>query len=426
MEILKIFMTIVFLSFFIGESHSQSWKLNTSNQFEIRSYSLFENENSENNIFEYKGHHDLNLRYKTGFKANISFRSIWNSTNENRSRLFLNESNIALHKGMFNFKIGKQIIKWGSLAGISNLDLANRFDYFDFIDSDKEELGQWALVNKIGNASTQFQFRLVPKSSTSRIYLQNNNWSRLPNQIVSNDQLGNIIPVAFRDLLMDDFGENTTTFDLSLKTEINDFSLGINYFNGINDLDLRQLVFDLSSSASPIIYDIQLTNSDLEIYNFSVQRLVGEWNIWSELGFIKNKMTDNENKMIDDNYWSFTLGIDRAIFFEDPAKMLKLVAQWKHSLWSKDVEYAATQIDHILDKCFLFDIEYQMSYRWQINLTTVLSYQSLGAYIKPSISWNNDRIGVAGSIDILQGSQGHFFGYYSDNSRFTFKFHCNI
>ena len=405
----------------------QSLKLDLDNSLSVRNFQYLNRANDISNMTELRTDSDLQLKYKTNLTAKLSARGIYNYTNRPRSRLFLNEAYIALSKGKVHSKFGKQIIKYGKLTGISNLDLANTYDYFDFLITDEEELGQWGLTSKLDLKQVQVEFSYVNNVNPSIIYFTDNPWTRLPSELNHPTQEGVMIPLRFRDIVRVGSEARKRAFDLGLSIDLQGLTARLDVYQGYNDIPFRRLNLDASMQSIPVAYDLELSQEALNIYNLNVQKLVGDWNLWFEFGLIKNKYSNEDGSIDSDDYSLFSLGVDRLILFDDPTKLLKLVGQWRHAIWNNNIVYHATDLDHVLDRCFIFDIDYQHSYKLNFGLRSVVSYDSFGVYLSPSFNYKiSNNISLSAGYDLLSGSDSQFFGHYSYNDRFILNLKLEI
>lgn len=425
------FLRTLLLSFscliFCQTIYSQSLKLDLTNNFGLSNFQYLESNRAIKNIAELRTEHNLNLKYKTVLAANFSARGIYNYVNRERSRMFLNEAYLAANKGKLNLKLGKQIFKYGKLTGFSNLDLANRYDYFDFLETDQEELGQWGLASKIEIKNIQFDLNYVHKHVPSVVYFEDNPWARLPNQFNHPNEPGVVVPVRLQDVVDINPEENRSSLNLGVNMELLGVTARLDYYNGYNDIPFRKIELDYFTPSIPMLYDIQLSVHPLSIYNLSVQRLYGDWNIWVEFGFIKNNFTTSAESVESDNYSVASAGLDRLFLFEDPAKFMKLVVQWRHALWNNKFEYQATDLDHVLDRCTIIDLDYQHTYDLSFGLRSVTSYDGFGFYLKPSVHYKfSDMVKISGGYAMLSGNDSHFFGHYTAEDRLTLKLNFQI
>jgi len=388
----------------------------------INNFQYLDRTKDINSIAELRSDHELKIKYKTNLAVKLAARGLYNYTNRQRSKLFLNEAYIAWNKGRLNTKLGKQVIKYGKLTGISNLDLANRYDYFDFLITDEEELGQWGLTSKFDTKHIQFDFNYIYNVEPSLIYFTDNPWTRLPSELAHSGVEGGMLPVKFRDVVNVDQDVRRSAYDLGVNIELFGFTTRFDLYKGSNDIAFRKLNLDTNTQSYPITYDLELSQEALSIYNLNVQKLLGDWNIWLEFGLIKNKFSNAGGSVVSDDYSLLSIGVDRLVLFEDPAKLLKLVGQWRYAIWNNKFDYSATDLDHVLDRCFIADMDYQHSYRLSFGLRSVLSYDSFGLYLSPSLNYKlSDRFLLAVDYELLRGNDSSFFGHYSNNDRFIFK-----
>lgn len=419
---LRTLLTILSCLFMIKWINCQSIKLDANNSVSVRTFQYIEGANDISNITELRSDHDLNLKYKTNLAVKLSARGLYNYTNRARSKLFLNEAYIAWNKGRLNTKLGKQIVKYGKLTGISNLDLANTYDYFDFLITDEEELGQWGLTSKFDTKHIQFEFNYVHDVSSSLVYFTDNPWTRLPSELSNPGVEGGMVPVQFRDIVNVDHDVRRSAFDLGVNIELFGFATRLDLYRGYNDIPFRKLNLDANALSYPITYDLELSQEALNIYNLNIQKLFGDWNVWLEFGLIKNKYSNAVGTIEADDYSLLSVGVDRLVLFEDPVKLLKLLGQWRYAIWNNNFEYSSTDLDHVLDRCFIVDADYQHSYKLSFGLRSVVGYDSFGLYLSPSVMYKlSDKVLLSAGYDSLNGNDSHFFGHYSNRDRFSFK-----
>lgn len=422
----RIFFVIILFLFFQNQPlQGQNWKFNTQTKIQPSFGVYFQSlENSNRTIPELSAHQELEARYKTKLKSLVEIRSVLNADEKRRRRIWLNQAYIAFNKKNFYGKIGKQIIKWGDLTGWSAMDLANVYDYYDFIRTDEEALGSWGIDAKLSLKKWQFQLRVVPFKNHSRLYFQNHRWIRLPHNFRGPNDL---IFTAEFDELKKEYSGASFTYGASASYENDDFEITFNGYSGTNDIPQRLAQLSAPNIADQVIsYDIGLKYHRLNIASITFSKLVGAYSLWSELSFVNNQRLDDLGMLEPDNYGGLTIGLDRVFIFENPEKQLKFLVQYIKNFTNSENEYTVNDLDHVLDQALLADATYQFNYSWKASIRSILNLSSFSQNISSSLNYKvTDKFNLSCQVDLLFGNDNHFFGYYQDNSRFfiTMKYH---
>lgn len=423
----SLFVTAL-LSFFIYHTlvgQKQDWKHYHHHEI-MPSYGVYFQsiQNSTRTIPELAAKYEWEARYKTKLKTFVSLNSVLNANEKRRRRLWFNQAYLAFNKKNFYGKLGKQITKWGRLTGWSAMDLANVYDYYDFVRTDNEALGVWAFDGKLSLNKWQFQFRVLPFRSNSRLYFNNNRWIRLPQQIQGpNDIVFNAELNGVQETNID----NSISYGLSIGYESDNFEINFNGFSGTNDIPQRTsqlLTPNLADQTLP--FNLELLYHRLNIATLGLNKLIGDYSIWSEVSLVNNQRLNETSTLSPDNYWGFSVGIDRLFIFENPEKQLKLMLQYLKNFTNDDNNYSVNDLDHVLDHSFLLDATYQFNYSWKLKIRSVLNLTNVSHMLNTALSYKmNDKFSLTCEADFLYGNDNHFFGYYQDNSRvfLTLKYH---
>jgi len=422
----RIIVVIVLLFFFQSHSlYGQKWKYYHQNEIQPTYGLYFQSiENANRTIPELSAKYEWEARYKTKLKTFVSVNSILNLPESKRRRIWLNQAYLAFNKKKFYGKIGKQIVKWGRLTGWSAMDMANVYDYYDFLRTENEALGVWAIDGKFSLKKWQIQFKVLPFQKTSRLYFEDNRWIRLPqhfegpNDIVFSAQLNDIHKLK---------PSSSVSYGLSIGYENDDFEINFNGFSGVNDIPQRapqMLTPNLSTMTLP--YDINLIYHRMNIVTMAMTKLIGDYSLWSEVSIVNNQRMNDLGVLTPDNYLGFTIGLDRLFIFENPEKQLKLLVQYLKNFTDTSINYSVNELDHVLDHSFLLDATYQFNYTWKASMRSILNLTDLSHLVSTSLSYKlNDKFNFICSTDFLYGNDQHFFGHYRDNSRvlITMKYH---
>lgn len=422
----RIFFVIILFSVFQNQTaQGQNWKYNHQTTIQPSFGVYFQSlENSNRTIPEISAQQEFEARYKTKFKTFVALRSVLNTDEKQRRRLWLNQAYLAFNKKNFYGKIGKQIVKWGDLTGWSAMDMANVYDYYDFLRTDDEVLGSWAIDAKLSLKKWQFQLRVIPFKNYSRLYFENNRWIRLPHNFRGPNDL--IFTAEFNELKKES-PNSSISYGANVSYENDDFEISFNGYSGTNDIPQRLPQLSVPNLTNKVIpYDIGLMYHRLNIASVTFSKLIGEYSLWSELSYVNNQRVNDVAELSSDNYWGFTVGLDRVFIFENPEKQLKILLQYLKNFTKSDVEYTVNDLDHVLDHALLADATYQFNYKWKIAARSVSNLSSFSQNISTSLNYKvTDQFNLSCQADFLFGQADHFFGYYQDNSRLfiTLKYH---
>jgi len=416
---------ILFAVFQIEPMQGQSWKYKHQTTLQTSLGTYFQAlENSNRTIPEINAKQEFEARYKTKLKAFVALRSVLNADEKKRRRLWLNQTYVAFNKNNFYGKIGKQIIKWGDLTGRSAMDMANVYDYYDFLRTDEETLGSWGIDAKLSLKKWEFQLRLVPVQNYSRLYFQNHRWIRLANSFKGPNDL---IFTAQFDELKKEYPSSALNYGASISYENDDFEISFNGYSGTNDIPQRLPQLSTPNLIDNVIsYDINLIYHRLNIASVSFSKLIGEYSLWSEISYVNNQRLNEMATLSADNYWGFTVGVDRLFIFENPEKQLKFLLQYLRNFTNADINYTVNDLDHVLDNALLADVTYQFNYAWKVSMRSVVNLSSYSQNISTSLNYKvTDKFNLSCQADFLFGNTNHFFGHYRDNSRLfiTMKYH---
>ncbi len=422
----RILFVIALLCFFVSHSlEGQNWKHYHQNEIQPTYGMYFQSiENANRTIPELSAKYEWEARYKTKFKTFASLNSVLNAHEKQRRRIWFNQAYLAFNKKKFYGKVGKQIIKWGRLTGWSNMDMANVYDYYDFLRTDNEALGVWAIDGKLSLKKWQVQFKVLPFQKSSRLYFENNRWIRLPqnfqgpNDIVFRAKLNEVNRVK---------PSSSASYGLSLGYENDDIEINFNGFSGVNDIPQRKSQLLAPNLATKVLpYNIELVYHRMNIATMAMTKLLGDYSLWSEVSFVNNQRMEEMGDLVPDNYWGITFGIDRLFIFESPEKQLKLLVQYLKNFTDGQIDYSVNDLDHVLDHSILLDATYQFNYTWKASMRSVLNLTNPSHMMSASLNYKlNDKFRFVCSADFLYGNDQHFFGYYNDNSRvfITMKYH---
>ncbi len=419
------FVIVLFLFFQNHSMNGQDWKFKHHTKFQPLVGFYFQSlENSNKTIPEISAQQEFEARYKTKLKTFVALRSVVNPHEKKRRRVWLNQAYVAFNKNNFYGKIGKQIVKWGDLTGLSVMDMANVYDYYDFLRTDDEALGSWGIETKLSLKKWQFQFRVIPLKSYSRLYFENNRWIRLPHNFEGPNDL--VFTAEFNELNKQ-HPSSSVSYGANISYENDDFEITFNGYSGTNDIPQRVPQLSAPNLTEKVIsYDLNLRYHRLNIASIAFSKLLGEYSLWSEVSFINNQRLDELAILTPDNYWGFTVGIDRVFIFENPEKQLKVLIQYLKNFTNDEVEYTVNDLDHVLDHALLMDFSYQFNYAWKASLRSVSNLSSFSQNISTSLTYKmTEKFHLSCQTGFLFGQSNHFFGYYQDNSRLflTMKYH---
>lgn len=336
-----------------------------------------------------------------------------NPDERRRNRLWANEAYVYYRKGHYFLKAGKQTVKWGALTGFSAMDLANRYDYYDVLDTEAERLGLWGMEARYSKGRTELMLRAFHPDNRSRLYLENNRWVNLPQRM--------ILPSGEAEMdyegAASHYQNRLPLLSGSLSSEVGRVQVRGSWLYGNNDIPLSRIQVQ-EPMISPVSYEVQLHFEPIMISALNLSTWAGEWNLWAEGAYVSSKRIDESGDISPDRYIFCSLGADRFWTFEHPERQLRLVAQFLQVFPHQDGQYAPTEIDHIFQSAVLIDAELQINYNWSAALRAVAEFRAEGFYLEPRLickAWAPMRAELSGSL--LGGSRQSFFGYFESNSR---------
>ena len=374
---------------------------------------LSDKEDSQN---EWKTNIELNYRFNKAIQFKSSTQINLNTVESGRAFIEAREFYLNYRQGKFNTSIGRQIVNWSGLAGWSASDIANTFQYYDFLDTEDEERGHWTLKSTFQQGSVQLSVTVIPFFRVSSLFLENNRWINLPsitqtsnteialnylgaNRIREYDELQLGLKFSFR------LGESQQTFIA---------------YQGYNDIPVRVLNITDQNPEDGLDYTLDLIYHKLQYLSWQSEFYLGQWNIWSEANLTESRIWQDD-RLAPHVWYNLTLGADRNFEFYDPEKQLNILLQYIYSYNNEGVRYTANDLDHIFNNAFLTRIRYQFNYKLRAELRTAFEFQQEGYYINPKIEYNMlENLKLSAGADILMGSQDSFFGNYQDNSRMRF------
>lgn len=353
------------------------------------------------------------LAYGKYWKSRAVVIANANPGNRRRNRLWANETYVYYRRGNYFLKAGKQTVKWGALTGFSAMDLANRYDYYDVLDTEEERLGLWGLEGRLNKGRTELLLRGFHPDNRSRLYLEDNRWVNLPQRM----------PVAGGEAAMtyegaaSHYRQRLPLLSGSLSTEVWRMQLRGSWLYGNNDIPLSRIQLQ-QPMGNAVPYQLQLHFEPMMISALNLGTWAGEWNLWAEGAYVDSRRIAETGEIVPDRYTFCSLGADRFWTFEHPERQLRLAAQFLQVFPHQSGQYAPTEIDHIFQSALLIDAELQINYNWSAAVRTVGEFRANGYYLEPRLickAWAPLRAELSGSL--LDGSNQSFFGHFRSNSR---------
>jgi hypothetical protein len=368
---------------------------------------------------ESRGVLGLNTSYKDIFQGNLTLIANANATVESRNRLWVNEAFVSFRKGKLFLNLGKQTIKWGTLTGYSALDLANRYDYYDILDTDNERLGLWGMDARILMGKTEIQVRTFQPDNRSKLHLQNNRWIDLPNSLPLPNAPGGEVPVFYKGN-ESTFNPNLATLGMSVSSQLGAVEIQGKWLSANNDIPVSS-IFLLGGMENPHDYLLELDYRPIHMGAINLSSWIGSWNIWSEMAHVNSERIDNSGQLNADIYSFISLGTDRFWQLDHPERQVRLMAQYIKVISWIDEVYRPTELDHIFQSSLLLDAMLQLTYKWRLEFRSVADMVTKGLYVAPNIQFRpSDKIHFKTGTDILAGSSDSFFGNFRHNSRIHF------
>lgn len=369
----------------------------------------------------------LKGRYQQAWQLELNGRAIVNTLHTQRTRLWLNEAYVGYRQGDWYARLGKQVVKWGALTGWSSLDLVNRYDYYDFLDTEKEELGQWGGEIRWSKGMTEIKVLGLLPQQPSRLYLFDNRWVNLPQRLPISEQPPADLPFQPTGIV-DSQVTRIPQIGLSLSTELGKVNLRASAYLGSNDIpqtSIRLLAINTNGAS----YDLFQQYHNIGIGAINATTYLGEWNVWGELSLVRSKRLSTPQQTIlqNDNYGFVSVGIDRTWSFPNPEQYLQLMAQYIQKMAYNDQHYRATELDHIFNSTVVLQLDWRMNYRWNWAIRGVTDFKQFSNYWRSNWQYQVSptwQIGL--QLDWLTGSHDHLFGYFHHNSRVAIRLEATI
>lgn len=359
----------------------------------------------------------LSVERGTRWQAQLSGQAVLNNRHRHRQRAWINEAYLAYRHRAWFLKAGKQTVKWGKLSGWSALDLVNRYDYYDFLATDEEQLGMWGLQTKFSKGAIVASFFVFPGQERSRLALSDNRWLTLPQALPNPAQPEVMVPLRQNNIVRNNT-RNIPQLGWDLSAENGRFTTRISGYYGQNDIPQTSIQLN-SFSSEEATYTLALKYHPILISSLNLSTYLGEWNVWLEAANVKSKRsTENTSELNDDQYGFLSLGADRLWMFDNPEQQLKFLIQYIHTISGETNSYAATELDHVFRKSFLVDLDLRINYKWDLKLRSVSDWATNGHYLRPGIGFKaHDNFQVRLNADFMLGKPSGFFGLFQDNSR---------
>lgn len=357
--------------------------------------------------------------YKEQLQFHLALLANANPEHSRRNRIWANEAYASYRSGHFFLKAGKQTVKWGALTGYSALDLANRYDYYDVLDTENERLGLWGLEARYYRGQTELQVRAFLPDNRSRLHLADNRWIHLPSRMPRAGVPGGFLEMAFAGQEAT-YSERLPLLGLAFSTELGAVQIRYSGLLGNNDIPLSQVEVQ-SVSNGQADYQLRLQYEPMLINAVNAATWLGDWNVWAEIAHVNSQRFQMPGQLSRDDYTFSSIGADRVWPFEHPEQQLRLVAQYLHVFAQPETPYEATELDHIFQSALMLDAKLQLNYRWHLAMRAVTDFASGGLYFEPKLGLRaSDRCQMYLSADLLGGNEQSFFGYFSNNSRLAF------
>ncbi len=373
-------------------------------------------------LYQWQGEGRLTLEgsaaYGAHWQGKAALLANVNPWEGRRTRLWINEAYLQFRRKNYFLKAGKQTVKWGALTGFSALDLVNRYDYYDVLDTERERLGLWGLEGRLSKGKTELLLRAFVPDNRSRLYLEDNRWVRLPRQMTLPGAPEATVPMAFQGS-EPAYNARLPLLGLSLSTEFGRWQVRGSWLYGNNDIPLSRIVLE-EPPGNPAAYTVDLLFEPILIGALNVGAWAGEWNLWAEAAYIDSRRFASPGVLSPDRYAFCSLGADRFWQFEQPERTLRLLAQFLRVFADPETAYEPTELDHIFQTSVLLDAELQLSYSWGAALRAVGEWKARGYYLEPRLicrAWERFRLEISASW--LGGAEQGFFGHFRSNSRIS-------
>ncbi|MFQ6084074.1 MAG: DUF1302 family protein [Candidatus Aminicenantia bacterium] len=426
---MKNIIILAFVIFSVTSPILQAQELEIDGFVEIDHVSYFKNNNESKINSRNQGILQMELRSSLGYQASIfsavEFRE--DRSDPSRNRIYLDEAYIDLYLGNFDFRLGKQIIVWGKADGINPTDNITPWDFSDFLDTDDERIGVFALKANYYIGDWTFEGILIPIFTPSILPLRNSRWfPDFPEEISNPMYPASGSPTVktsyeFLDQTLPDESFDEAQFAVKLSSTFSGWDVSLSYYSGWNNLaTFHRILQPVSSDSLHIILQSKYHRRKVAGADFSTTS--GKLGIRGEAAYYFTEDPNGEDPEIDDPYFQYVIGIDRTFSDLIGDNNLFVLIQWIQEIPKNNVEYRKDDLNHIFQKSITVRLEYELGNYAKLIVEGVYNIKGKDYYLRPNFSYEvTDAVTLDICGDILGGESDTFFGSYKDNKRVQVK-----
>ena len=348
---------------------------------------------------------------KVGYYANIEFRT--DASDSQRERLFLNEGYCKYKTNKLDVNFGVQIIEWGMTDRIKPTDNISPIDYSDFIDTEDERLGVFALNTKYYLSGFELQTLLIPEMSIATLPQHNSRWfinkpEMAMAEIGVNNYTVNLTPGNKNK------GVHNSQFGFQASKSMLGWDFALNYYYGYNHFAEHITALD-TSNLNSINLNINEHFYKQQIVGASFAHVFGKFNTRTDIAYFIP-----EGPINTDEFLRFTFGVDRQISVG--YNNLLILAQWMQEV-NDNADYQWSDLNHLFESSLMLKTEFN------IGLSATLTVQSIynniynDYMVQPQFKYNfGNGLNIQLNADLFgSNNNGGFFSYFKDNNRFQCK-----
>ncbi|NNK86721.1 MAG: hypothetical protein HKO90_00430 [Flavobacteriaceae bacterium] len=357
----------------------------------------------------------VDFDWKITPELSLISNTIINLNTSEESRRFINVRDAFLRfgRGNIDLRVGRQMIDWSSLSGWSPSDMPNTSYYYDFIDTEDEEIGRWSFKGSYYIGSTVFNLTVMPFFRPSELYFVKNRWISVPDALVINNaQVPAIFQGTKKTVVSDEF-----QFGASVDIPIGPAQLKLFYYHGLNDIPVTRVNPQALTANNEIAYEIERIYHRLQQFSIHNTVISGQWNLWSEFNYTRTRIADEENAIRPHEFYNITAGFDRMFDMSNESSLYVLI-QYVYAFNNEGVTYSSSDLDHIFNNALIGKFDFTINYNLDLNLRFASEFKTSGYYFNPELIYRlSPSFRLMLRSDILWGSSSSFFGNYRDNTR---------
>lgn len=360
---------------------------------------------------------DGKINNKFNFHAAVEIRN--DQSDPDRNRVFVDEAYINYRSKDFDFRLGKQLITWGTADGVNPTNTINPIDYSDILDTEDERIGSIGMQTKYYLGDFTIEGIFLPIYNASILPKQNSRWfTDLDSQIL----LPNGTPISanyvFTETKLPKNDIRSAQYALKVATVFKGWDLSMSYYNGFDDLPSFNKEISLSNDLSSATITIKPEIKKLQVYGFDFSKAVGKFGLRGEAAYYQTEDKKAKIDYIDNPFLWYVIGLDRDFSNVIAENNLFVLVQWVNIIPTKGELPANTNMNAIFQESILSKIDLELNSISKLSLQSTYDFRAKNYYLQPKYTRQiADGLNLDFFVDYLGGKKNTFFGNYDKNDR---------